>query len=106
VKDEYGDLLADTNPILNRKKKFKTYKYPDRDGIQAELMQAGADSLVSVIHKFIHSIRNKKEFSGKWKSLLVYQFTRRVMQPTVKIIMGYHCYQRFTIFYRILVSEY
>jgi hypothetical protein len=38
------------------------------------------------------------------KSLLLYQFTRRAIKPTILIIVGYHCYQLHTEFYPILVS--
>jgi hypothetical protein len=35
------------------------------------------------------------------RSLLLYQFTKRVAKLTVIIIVGYHCYQLHTKFYRI-----
>jgi hypothetical protein len=35
------------------------------------------------------------------RSLLLYQFTRRVIKLTVVIIVGYHCYQFHTKFYQI-----
>jgi hypothetical protein len=41
--------------------KLKTYKSPGRDKILAELIQAGGETLVSVIHKLINSIWNKEE---------------------------------------------
>jgi hypothetical protein len=101
VKDENGDLLADSNTILNRWKSYfsqllnvlnvsddrniymhtveqpvpgpshleveivianlKKYKFPGSDQIPVELIQAGSETLVSVIHKLIYFIWNKEE---------------------------------------------
>jgi hypothetical protein len=33
------------------------------------------------------------EYPVQWRSLLLYQFTKRVIKLTVIIIVGYHCYQ-------------
>jgi hypothetical protein len=67
----------------------------------AELIQAGGKTLLSEIHKLVHSIWNKEELSDQWRSLLPYQFTRRGIELTVVIIMGYHCYQLHTKCYPI-----
>jgi hypothetical protein len=45
---------------------------------------------------FLFGIRKNCLISGR--SLLLYQFTRRVMKPTVVIIGGYHCNQLHTKF--------
>jgi hypothetical protein len=37
------------------------YKSPGNDQIPAEMIQAGAETLLSDIHKFNHSIWNKDE---------------------------------------------
>jgi hypothetical protein len=37
---------------------------------------------VSAIHKFINSIQNKEEFMISGRSLMLYQFTRRVIKLT------------------------
>jgi hypothetical protein len=42
--------------------KFKMYKSPGSDEIPAELIQAGGEPLLSVIHKVVNSIWNK----DKW----------------------------------------
>jgi hypothetical protein len=39
--------------------KLKKYKSPGSDQIPSELYQAGGETLVSVIHKFINSLWNK-----------------------------------------------
>jgi hypothetical protein len=44
--------------------KLKKYKSPGSDNIQAEQIQAGYETLVSVIHKLINSIWNKEELPG------------------------------------------
>jgi hypothetical protein len=41
--------------------KLKKHKFPRSDQIPAELIQAGGETLVSVIHKLINSIQNKDE---------------------------------------------
>jgi hypothetical protein len=41
--------------------KLKKYKFPDSDEILAELIQAGGEILLSVIHKLINSVWNKEE---------------------------------------------
>jgi hypothetical protein len=101
VKDENGDLLANSHNILNRRNnyfsqllnvhnvsdvtqikvhtaeqlvpgpsrleveianaKLKKYKSPGSDQILAELIQAGGEALLSVIHKLINPIWNKEE---------------------------------------------
>jgi hypothetical protein len=47
--------------------KLKKYISPGSDQILAELIQAGAEILVSVIHKLINSIWNKEELHDQWK---------------------------------------
>jgi hypothetical protein len=42
-----------------------------------------------------------KNYLISGRSLLLYQFTKRVTKLTVIIIVGYHCYQLHTTFYRI-----
>jgi hypothetical protein len=52
--------------------KFKKYKSPDSDQIQAELIQAGGEILLSAIHKLINSVWNKEECLNSGRSLLLY----------------------------------
>jgi hypothetical protein len=47
--------------------KLKKYKSLGIDQIPAELIQAGGETLVSVIHKLITSIWNKEELPDLWK---------------------------------------
>jgi hypothetical protein len=103
VKDENGDLSADSRNILNTWKnyfsqllnvhnvsdvrqkevhtveplvpgpsrreveiaiaKLKKYKSTGSDQILAELIQAGGEILLSMIHKLINSVWNKEELS-------------------------------------------
>jgi hypothetical protein len=85
--------------------KLKKYKSPDSDQIPAELIQSEGKMLLSAIHKLINSAWNKEELPDQWKSLLLYQFTKRVTKLTVIIIVGHHCYQHHTKFYRISSSQ-
>jgi hypothetical protein len=47
--------------------KLKKYKLPGSDQILAELIQAGGEILLSVIHKLINSVWNKEELPDQWK---------------------------------------
>jgi hypothetical protein len=79
--------------------KFKKYKTPGSDQIPAESIQVGGEILLSVIHKLVNSVWNKEELLISGGSLLLYQFTKRVIKLTVIIIVRYHCYQLHTKFY-------
>jgi hypothetical protein len=47
--------------------KLKKYKLTGSDEIPAELIQAGGETLLPVIHKLINSVRNKEELPDQWK---------------------------------------
>jgi hypothetical protein len=51
--------------------KLKKYKSPSSDQIAAELIQAGGETLLSVIHKPSNSIWNKKELPDQWKESII-----------------------------------
>jgi hypothetical protein len=51
--------------------KLKKYKSPGSDQILAELIQAGGEILLSVIHKFINSVWNKEELPDQWKESII-----------------------------------
>jgi hypothetical protein len=53
---------------------------------------------VSVIHKLITSILNNEELSDQWKESIIAPI-HKMDDKTVKINMGYHCYQLHTKFY-------
>jgi hypothetical protein len=61
------------------------------DQITAELIQAKGEILRSEIHKLINSTRiwSKEELPNQWRSLLLYQFTRRKIQRAVVSIVEY-----------------
>jgi hypothetical protein len=52
--------------------KLKKYKSPGSDQIFAELIQAGGEMLLSVIHKLINSIWNKEELPDQWKESIIF----------------------------------
>jgi hypothetical protein len=85
--------------------KLKKYKAPGSGQISAELIQAGSEILLSAIHKLINSVWNKGKLPDQWRSPWLYQFTKRVTKLTVIIVVGYHCYQLHTTFYRICSSQ-
>jgi hypothetical protein len=80
---------------------MKKLKSPGSDNILAELIQAGGETLVSVTTNRLIPFGIRKNCLISGRSLLLYQFTRRARNPTVIIIMGYHCYQLHTKFYQI-----
>jgi hypothetical protein len=61
--------------------KLKKYKSPGNDQIPVELIQAGGETLVSVIHKLIISGIRKNCLTSRM-SLLFYQFTKWVIEVT------------------------
>jgi hypothetical protein len=50
---------------------LKKYKWPGSDKIPAELIQAGGEMLLSVIHKLINSNWNKEELPDQWKESII-----------------------------------
>jgi sorting nexin-29 len=51
--------------------KLKKYKSPGSDQIPGQLIQAGGKMLLSVIHKLINSIWNKKQLPDQWKESII-----------------------------------
>jgi hypothetical protein len=76
---------------------LKKYKSPGSDQIPAELIQA--------IYKLIKSIANKEELPDQWKESIHVPIHKEMINLTVIIIMGYHCYQLHTTFYQISFSQ-
>jgi hypothetical protein len=66
--------------------KLKKYKSAGSGQILAELIPGGGETLMSVIHKLINSIWNRKNYLIS-RSPLLYQFTRRVIKLTEITIM-------------------
>jgi hypothetical protein len=52
-------------------KKLKKYKSPSSDQIQARLIQARGEILLSVIPNLINSIWNKEELPDQWKKSII-----------------------------------
>jgi hypothetical protein len=84
--------------------KLKMYKSSRIDQIPAELIQARGDILLLVIHKLINSVKNKEELPDQWKESIIVPIHKQG-DKTVIIIVGYHCYQLHTKFYRISYSQ-
>jgi hypothetical protein len=51
--------------------KFKGYKSPSVDQIQADLVQAGGETLHSKIRKFINMIQNTEKLPDQWKQSII-----------------------------------
>jgi hypothetical protein len=85
--------------------KFKKHKSSDSDQIPAELIQGGGEILLFAIHKLLILFGITKNCLISGRSLLLYQFAKRVTMPTVIIIVGYHCFQLHTQFYRRSSSQ-
>jgi hypothetical protein len=73
------------------------YKSLCNDEILAELIQAGHEILLSVIHKLINPIWNKGQFPHQWKESIIVLIHKKGYK-TVIIIMGYYSYQFHKIF--------
>jgi hypothetical protein len=58
-----------------------------------------------MIHKLINSVWNKKELPDQWKESIIVPVHKKVIKLTVVIIVGYHCYQLHTKFYKIASSQ-
>jgi hypothetical protein len=69
--------------------KLKVYKLPGSDHIPAELIPARGERSLRLINSVtLLGIRKNCLISGR--SLLLYQFTRKMVKLAVVIIMGYH----------------
>jgi hypothetical protein len=51
--------------------KLKKYKSPGSDQIPAELIQAGGETLLSLIHKLINSVWNEEQLPDEWKESII-----------------------------------
>jgi hypothetical protein len=51
--------------------KLKKYKSLGSDQITAELIRAGGEKLLSVIHKLINSLWNKEKLLAQWKKSII-----------------------------------
>jgi hypothetical protein len=58
---------------------LKRYKSPGTDEIQAELIQAGGETLHSEIHNLIHSVWNKEELPQQCKESVTVPIYREVL---------------------------
>jgi hypothetical protein len=75
---------------------LKKYKLSGTDQILVDLIQAGGETLLFAIHKPLCCICSKEELPDQWKESIIVQFTKRMIELTVIIIMGCHCYQLHT----------
>jgi hypothetical protein len=80
--------------------KAEKYKSPVSDQISAEMYQAGGETLVSVTHKLITSIWNTEEMPDQWKESIIVPIHKTGDKTDCIIIVGYHCYQLHTTFYK------
>jgi hypothetical protein len=81
--------------------KLKKYKSPGSDQIPAKLIQAGDKCYCLRFTNSLILFGMRKNCLISGRSLLLYQFTKRVTKLPVIIIVRYHCYQHPTKFYRI-----
>jgi hypothetical protein len=67
--------------------KLERYKSPGGDRIQAELIQAGGETFLSVTHELINSILNKKDLPVQRKESITVFIYKKGDQLTVVIIV-------------------
>jgi hypothetical protein len=82
--------------VDNATAKLKKYKSPGSGQILAELIQAGGETLVSVIHKLTSSIWNKDELPDQWNESIIVSFHKKgdcnnhhgisLLSPSYKIL--------------------
>jgi hypothetical protein len=89
--DQFYPLLGHEHSELFTIENIKKYKSPNSDQISAELIQAGGEILVSVIHKHIHSIWNKEKLPDQWKNSITVPIHKNG-EKAVIIIVEYRCY--------------
>jgi hypothetical protein len=65
VKEENGDLLANSHSILNRRKNYFCQL------LNVHGVNDGGNTLRSEIHKLINCVCNKKELSEEWKESII-----------------------------------
>jgi hypothetical protein len=81
---------------------MKRYKSQGSYDIPAEVIQPEGEILRSNFHNFINCIWNKDKLPNFVEGVYyLHQFTRWVINLTVVIIGGHHCYQVHTKFYQI-----
>jgi hypothetical protein len=85
--------------------KLKRYTLSVNDQIPSKQIKQEVKHycLRSINSLIVFGIRKNCLISGR--SLLLYQFTKKVIKLTVAIVMGYHCYQLHTEFYPIYFSQ-
>jgi hypothetical protein len=71
----------------------------------AEQIQAGGEILPSAIHKLCNSVWNKEELPDQWKESIIVPVHKKGDKTDCMIIVGYHCFQLHTQFYRISSSQ-
>ena len=57
--------------------KLKRHKSPGIDQIPAELIKAGARTMLCAIHKLIIGFWNKEELPGEWKESIIVPIHRK-----------------------------
>jgi hypothetical protein len=70
----------------------KKFKSSGGDQILAELIQAGGETLLSVIHKHLNSIWNEEELHDQWKKPNIVPIHKKGDKTDCNNYRGYHCY--------------
>ena len=83
IKDEKGDLVADSHSIVASEVEFtvdklKSHKSPGIDQIPAELIKAGGRTICLEIRKLITSIWKKEELAEEWKESIILPIHKKV----------------------------
>jgi hypothetical protein len=78
------------------------YESPSSDEIPAELIQAGGEILLSVIHILVNSVWNKVEMPDQWKESIMVTFNEEGDKTVCKNIRNYHGISLLSTSYKIL----
>jgi hypothetical protein len=82
--------------VENAIAKLRKCKLPISDQIPAEPIQARGERLVSVIHKLINCMWNKRELPDLWKQSVIVPVHKKGDKTNCNNFLGYHSYQLHT----------
>jgi hypothetical protein len=78
---------------------LKSYKSPGSDQIPTEQIQAGGETVWSVISKHMNSVWSKEELPGQWEESITVPVYKNGDKADCS--KEYHCFQLHTKFYPV-----
>lgn len=72
---------------------MKNNKSPGMDDISAEMLKAGENCVLEMLHTLFQQIWAEKSVPAEWKDARLYRFTKKAVKTDVRTTEGYLCYQ-------------